>query len=96
MQIFPLSDRVLLRGVEPENVTKSGILIPNSSNKERPNVYEVIAIGPGREDKNGKMITIDLAPGDKVLSGQYSGDEVELDGKKYRIVAYEYILAKLS
>ncbi len=96
MQIQPLSDRVLLRGVEPENVTKSGILIPSNANKERPNVYEVIAIGPGREDKNGKMISIELSPGDKVLSGQYSGDEVELDGQKYRIVGYEYILAKLS
>jgi chaperonin GroES len=96
MQIQPLSDRILLRGVEAENVTKSGIIIPSGSNKERPNVYEVVAVGPGKEDKDGKKITIELAPGDKVLSGQYSGDEVELDGQKYKIVAYEYILAKLS
>lgn len=96
MQIQPLSDRVLLREVEAENVTKSGILIPSSANKERSNVYEVVAVGPGREDKDGKMIVIDLVPGDKVLCGQYSGDEVELDGQKYKIVAYEYILAKLQ
>ncbi len=91
-----MSDRVLLRWVEAENVTKSGIILPMNANKERPNMYEVVAVGPGREDKDGKMITIDLAVGDRVLSGQYSGDEVELDGNKYRIVAYEYILAKLT
>jgi len=96
MQIQPLSDRVLLRGVEAENVTKSGILLPSTANKERPHMYEVIAIGPGREDKDGKLSKIDLVPGDKVLSGQYSGDDVEVDGNKYKIVAYEYILAKLA
>ncbi|MDD2744997.1 MAG: co-chaperone GroES [Candidatus Gracilibacteria bacterium] len=96
MQIYPLSDRVLLRGVEAENVTKSGIILPASANKERPHMYEVIAVGPGKEDENGKVTKINLVPGDKVLSGQYSGDEVELDGNKYKIVAYEYILAKLA
>lgn len=96
MQIYPLSDRVLLRWIEAENITKSGIILPASANKERPNMYEVIAVGPGRADENGKIIKIDLVPGDKVLSGQYSWDEVELDGNKYKIVAYEYILAKVA
>jgi chaperonin GroES len=91
-----MSDRVLLKGVEAENITKSGIILPASANKERPNMYEVVAVGPGREDANGKHISIDLKPGDRVLSGQYSGDEVEVDGTKYRIVGYEYILAKLG
>ena len=90
-----MSDRVLLRGVEAEKVTKSGIYIPESANKERPHMYEVVAIGPGKLDKDGKMTTIDLSPGDKVLSGQYSGDEVEVEGQKYKIVAFEYILAKV-
>ena len=96
MNIQPMSDRVLLRGVEAEKVTKSGIYIPESANKERPHMYEVVAIGPGKLDKDGKMTTIDLQPGDKVLSGQYSGDEVDVDGQKYKIVAFEYILAKIS
>ncbi|MFZ4461106.1 MAG: co-chaperone GroES [Patescibacteria group bacterium] len=96
MHIEPLSDRVLLKGVEAENVTKSGILLPSSANKERPYIYEVVAVGPGKTDKDGKMITIDLKVGDRVLSGQYSGDEVELEGTKYKIVAYEYILAKIA
>jgi len=91
-----MSDRVLLRGVEAEKVTKSGIYIPESANKERPHMYEVVAIGPGKLDKDGNMTTIDLRPGDKVLSGQYSGDEVEVDGQKFKIVGFDYILAKIS
>ena len=96
MQIQPLSDRVILKVVEPENVTKGGILLPQTANRERPNVYEVVAVGPGKRDKDGNLVTIDLQPGDKVLSGQYSGDEVEVDGVKYRIVAFDYVLAKIS
>lgn len=96
MQITPLSDRVVLRAVEPENITKSGILIPETANKERPYMYEVVAVGPGKKDRDGNMVTIDLKVGDKVLSGQYSGDEVTVDGEKFKIVAFEYILAKVS
>ncbi|MFB0964202.1 MAG: hypothetical protein QMC36_00580 [Patescibacteria group bacterium] len=55
-----------------------------------------MAVGPGKRDKDGNLVTIDLKPGDKVLSGQYSGDEVEVDGVKYRIVAFDYVLAKIS
>ncbi len=96
MQIQPLSDRVLLRGVEAEMVTKSGIYLPENANKERPHIYEVVAIGPGKKDKDGNMTTIDLKVGDQVISGQYSGDEVEVDKIKYKIIGYEYILAKVS
>lgn len=96
MMIQPLSDRVLLKGVEAENVTKSGIILPAGANKERPHVYEVVAVGPGKEDKNGNIIKINLVPGDSIISGQYSGDDVELDGVKYKIVAYDYILAKIT
>jgi Chaperonin 10 Kd subunit len=59
-KITPLSDRLLLKPVEADKVTASGIIIPDSPNKERPSVYEVIAIGPGRIDKNGQEIKIDL------------------------------------
>ena len=96
MQIQPLSDRVLLKGVEPENVTKSGIYLPQTANKERPYLYEVVAVGPGKRDKDGNLTSIDLKPGDKVLSGQYSGDEIELDGTKYKVVGFEYVLAKVA
>ena len=96
MNIQPLSDRVLLKGVEAETVTKSGIYLPENANKERPYIYEVVAVGPGKKDKEGNLMTIDLKVGDRVLSGQYSGDEVEVDKMKYKIVAFEYILAKVA
>lgn len=96
MNILPLSDRVLLKSVAAENVTKSGIYIPETANKERPYVYEVVAVGPGKRDKEGKIEAIDLLPGDKVITGQYSGDDVEIDKVKYKIVAQDYILAKVA
>lgn len=95
MRIQPLSDRVILRGVEPEKVTKSGIYIPETANKERPYIYEVVEVGPGKK-VDGQIVPIDLKPGEKVVTTQYSGDDVELDGVKYKIVAAEYIVAKIS
>lgn len=94
MNIQPLWDRVLLKWVEPEATTKSGIFIPETT-KERPQMYTVIAVWPGKET-DGKMQKIDLVAGDTVLSGQYSGDEIKIDGEQYKIVAFEYILAKVS
>jgi chaperonin GroEL len=69
MQIHPLSDRVLLRGVEAETTTKSGIILSVNAAKERPNIYEVIAFGPGRVTKDGTLEKIELSIGDRVLVG---------------------------
>ncbi len=71
-QITPLSDRVLLRPIDADKVTASGIIIPDSANKERPSLYEVITVGPGKVDKDGNLQKIDLQKGDRVISGQYS------------------------
>lgn len=95
-KIIPLSDRVLLAPVEADNITASGIILPESANKERPSLYEVVAVGSGKIDKNGNFIKIELEKWDRVISGQYSGDDVKIDDKTYKIVAYEYILAKIS
>lgn len=95
-RIIPLSDRILLKPVEAEKMTASGIILPDSANKERPMMYEVLAVWPGKIDKNGNFITIDLTAGDRVISGQYSGDDVRAEDEMYKIVAYEYILAKIS
>ncbi len=95
MKIIPLSDRVLLKWVEAENVTKSGIFIPESSHKERPFIYEVIAVWPGKE-VDWKITKIGLKSWDKVISWQYSWDDIELDWIKYKIVAADYILAKID
>lgn len=94
--IVPLSDRVLLRPVSADNITASGIILPESANKERPSLYEVLAFGPGKVDKNGNLVTIELKKGDRVITGQYSGDDISVGDVTFKIVAYEYILAKLS
>ena len=92
MNISPLFDRVVLKALEQESVTNSGIYIPDSVNKERPFMYEVVAIGPGKVDKD--MTCINLW--DTVLAWQYSGDEVKLGDQEYKIVAIEYILWKVQ
>lgn len=85
-QITPLSDRVLLKPIDADKITASGIIIPDSANKERPSLYEVIAIGPGKVDKEGTLQKIDLQKGDRVISGQYSGDDVKVGDTTYKIV----------
>lgn len=100
MNILPMSDRIILKGQEPENTTKSGIIIPPKNNPERPFVYEVLAVGPGKM-ADGKLVPIDLRVGDKVFVGQYSGDDVEVEDEtgtkqKYKIVGADYVLAKFA
>lgn len=88
MNIKPLSDRVLLKAVEKENITSSGIYIPEGSNKERPFIYEVVAVWPWKDWKS-----MNVKVWDKVLSWQYSWDDVKVDGKEFKIVGIDYILA---
>lgn len=85
-------DRVVLKALEQESITSSGIYIPDTASKERPYMYEVMAIWPGKDGKDMSGIQV----GDKVLAGQYSWDEVKLDGEEYKILAIEYILAKVD
>lgn len=95
-KISPLSDRVLLKPIEAEKITASGIILPDSANKERPSLYEVVAVWPGKTDKNGHEVIITLSAWDRVISGQYSGDDIKVGDTTYKIVAYEYILAKIN
>lgn len=88
MKIKPLSDRVVLKPLENETQTASGIYIPDWVNKERPFIYEVVEVWPWKDDK---PITVKVW--DKVLSWQYSWDNVKLDNIEYKIVGIEYILA---
>lgn len=88
MNIKPLSDRIVLKAIQKENITTSGIYIPESSNKERPFMYEVICVWPGKKDKE-----MNVKIWDKVLCGQYSWDEVKLEWIEYKIVWIDYILA---
>jgi len=82
---------ILEKGIEKENVTQSGIILPENNNKERPFMYEVVAVWPGKKD-----VEMNVSIGDKVLCGQYAGDEVKVNDEDYKIVAMDYILAKVS
>ena len=91
MKLKPLADRVVLKMTEAEETTKSGIILAGSA-KEKPQVAEVVAVGPGG-NVDGKDITMYLKVGDKVIASKYSGTEVKLDGEEYTIVRQGDILA---
>ena len=91
MSIKPLADRVVLRFVEAEETTKSGIILAAAA-KEKPQIAEVVAVGPGGMVE-GKEITMYVKVGDKVLITRYGGTEVKLDGVEYTIVRQNDILA---
>ncbi len=91
MTIKPLADRVVMKMTEAEETTKSGIILAGSA-KEKPQVAEVVAVGPGGVVE-GKEVTMYVKPGDKVLTSKYSGTEVKVDGVEYTIVRQNDILA---
>lgn len=91
MTIKPLSDRVVIKMVEAEETTKSGIILAGSA-KEKPQIAEVVAVGPGGT-VDGKEVTMYVKVGDKVITGKYAGTEVKMDGVEYTIVRQSDILA---
>lgn len=91
MKIKPLADRVLLRPLEAEEKTKSGIILPDSA-KEKPQEAEVVATGPGKIE-DGKTKPISVKKGDRVIYSKYSGDDIKLDGIEYTLVEEDKILA---
>ena len=91
MQIKPLSNRVVLKNVEAEETTKSGILLTGTA-KEKPQMSEVVAIGPG-EVRDGVLVPMTVKVGNRVITSKYSGTEVKIDGEEYIIVKEDDILA---
>ena len=85
MKLRPLQDRVLLRRVDPEVKTSGGIFIPDTA-QEKPMEGEIVAVGPGGRDENGKRHPLDVKSGDRVLFGKWSGNEVKLDGEELMII----------
>ena len=85
MKFRPLHDRVVVRRVEQEAKTSGGIIIPDTA-KEKPMEGEIVAVGPGGRDESGKLIPIDLKPGDRILFGKWSGTEVKIDGEELLIM----------
>jgi chaperonin GroES len=91
----PLGDRVVVRPISEEDVTKGGIILPDTA-KERPQRGEVIAVGPGRLDENGKRIAMEVKKGDKVIYAKYAGTEVKEGDEELLVLREGDILAKFS
>ena len=95
MKFRPLHDRVVIRRVEGEDITKGGIIIPDTV-KEKPGEGEVIAVGPGARDESGKLIALEVDAGDRVLFGKWSGSEVKIDGEELLIMKEADILGVIE
>ncbi|PIR98152.1 MAG: co-chaperone GroES [Candidatus Colwellbacteria bacterium CG10_big_fil_rev_8_21_14_0_10_42_22] len=93
MKLKPLSNRVFLEPIEEETTTASGIVIPETVDKERPQKGKVLAVGPGRFNEKGERIPISVKEGDTVLFKKYGPDEIEIDKKKYLVADEDDILA---
>jgi len=91
----PLHDRVVVKRVEAEEKSTGGIIIPDTA-KEKPQQGEVVAVGPGGRDENGKLIAMDLKAGDRVLFGKWSGTEVKLDGEELLIMKESDIMGVIA
>lgn len=91
----PLHDRVVVRRVESEEKTKGGIIIPDTA-KEKPQEGEVVAVGAGARDDNGKVVAPDVKAGDRVLFGKWSGTEVTLDGEELLIMKESDIMGVVA
>ncbi|OGZ09438.1 MAG: co-chaperone GroES [Candidatus Lloydbacteria bacterium RIFCSPHIGHO2_02_FULL_51_22] len=92
-EIIPLGDRVLVKPAEKEKKTKSGIIIPDTVDKERPEIGKVVAVGAGKVTDEGKVIPLKVKAGDTVLFSKYGPDEVKYEGEEYLIVSESNILA---
>jgi len=88
----PLEDRIVVKPLEAEQVTASGLVIPDTA-KEKPQEGEVLAVGPGRVDDSGKRIPLDVSVGDKVLYSKYGGTEVKYSGQEYLVLSARDVLA---
>jgi chaperonin GroES len=96
MKIKPLSDRVLIEPMSSEEIKKIGrisLVLPQTADKERPEQGQVVAVGPGRIDENGKRVAMNVKKGDTVLFTKYGPNEIKIDGKEYLIAKEEDILA---
>lgn len=93
MKLRPLGDRVVVKPVAKEEVSKAGILLPDTASKERPEQGEVVAVGPGRLLDTGSVAPMSIKIGDKVVFKKYSPDEVKMDGEEYLVIAESDVMA---
>jgi chaperonin GroES len=96
LNLRPLGDRVVVKPLDREEVTKSGIVLPDTA-KEKPQQGEVLAVGPGRRsDQTGELIPVDVAAGDVVLYSKYGGTEIAVDGEDLLVLSSRDVLAKVT
>jgi chaperonin GroES len=95
MNIRPLYDRIVVKRIEEQETTRSGIIIPDSA-KEKPQEGEVMAIGKGKRLEDGKMVALDVKAGDRILFGKYTGNEIKLEGVEYIIMREDDVLGILD
>ncbi|HXE74078.1 MAG TPA: co-chaperone GroES [Candidatus Xenobia bacterium] len=95
INVRPLHDRILIKRIEEQETVKGGIIIPDTA-KEKPQEGEVIAVGTGRKEKDGKVVPLDVKPGDRILFGKYSGTDIRIGDEEYLILREEEVLAVLE
>jgi chaperonin GroES len=95
MKVKPLNDRVLVKRTEEVQVTKGGIVIPDSA-KEKPIEGQIIAVGPGKMSDAGNRMTLQVKEGDRVLFGKYAGTEIKIEGEEYLMMREEDLLAVIE
>ena len=93
MNIKPLSDHILIEAIKEEEKTKSGILLPNTIEKERPEQGKVVAVGQGKRNEKGEITPMEVKVGDKVIFTKYGPNEIKIEGKEYLIAKEDDILA---
>lgn len=96
MKIKPLSDHIVIEPLKQEEKTASGILLPETVEKERPEQGKVVAVGPGKKNEDGKVVPMDVKPGDVVLFTKYGPNEVKVEDKEYLIAKEDDILGILE
>jgi chaperonin GroES len=95
MNFRPLHDRILIKRIEEKETVKGGIIIPDSA-KEKPQEGEVVAVGGGKKEKDGRVVPLDVKAGDRILFGKYSGTEIKIDNEEYLILKEEEVLGILE
>ena len=96
MNLKPLGDKVIVKPLADEEVTKAGIVLPDTAEKEKPEKGEVVAVGPGKILDNGRHAPLSVKSGDKILFKKYSPDEIKVDGEEFLVVSEEDIVAVIE
>jgi len=96
MQLKPIGDHIVVKPLSKEETSASGIIIPETVDKERPERGEVLAVGPGKQLENGSRSSMDVKPGDKVVFKKYAPDEIKMDKEEYLVIRMDDVMAVIE